>query len=384
METLIETKEDFENYLISVIEKSEGINIATLLNPSNPAGLKMTVKDKEFIRKLYLKKKDYGLSHLLMEIIPKYPEIICIDDTKQNKDAWVYKIDRNIDTHNIQNSNVRLSEKEKTSSLGEESVHEQTVESDTKLLSTTKVIEIQEEAEELPIDFNTAESDKKQKDNELAKLIRTNMVKINKDLCISKYVVTQNLYEKVMGNNPSHFKEESSILSEWSGLPVDSVNFYEAVDFCNRLSILCGKSCCYGEDGSLDVSKNGFRLPYEDEWKYVANGGANIPSFKYAGSDNQNAVAWYKTNSKAKTHDVTEPKIGVKIKTKEVFGMCGNVWEWCWTLSENDSKTAVCYGGSFEDSEAFLELGKKQNKIILDKNEKKSNVGFRIVVNHRF
>ena len=149
METLIETKEDFENYLISVIEKSEGINIATLLNPSNPAGLKMTVKDKEFIRKLYLKKKDYGLSHLLMEIIPKYPEIICIDDTKQNKDAWVYKIDRNIDTHNIQNSNVRLSEKEKTSSLGEESVHEQTVESDTKLLSTTKVIEIQEEAEEL-------------------------------------------------------------------------------------------------------------------------------------------------------------------------------------------------------------------------------------------
>lgn len=216
-------------------------------------------------------------------------------------------------------------------------------------------------------------------DGDLHQIILSNMVSIT-DFCISKYVITQNIYEKVMGNNPSYFKEQKVDNNSWDGLPVETVSFNDAIKFCNKLSIMCGREECYDEKGFFDNSKNGFRLPTIKEWNFVANGGSDTPIHRYAGADNQNAVAWYNINSNGKTHKVTEQKLGVRIEAGEVFDISGNVWEWCWL--SNNSKEVICYGGSYEDSESVLELGRNLNKAsYLDKNYRKPSIGFRICVN---
>lgn len=217
-------------------------------------------------------------------------------------------------------------------------------------------------------------------DKSLEQLIMSNMVRVPEtDFRISKYVVTQNIYKRVMDESPSHFEDKLQAENTWTGLPVETVSFNDAVKFCNKLSEMCGRRPCYDEEGRFDDSQNGFRLPKEVEWNYVANGGADAPRFKYAGSDNENAVAWYEINSKGETHNVEEPKAGVKIKDVEIFGLSGNVWEWCWQ-SDNETK-AVCYGGSYNDSCIRLELGTTFNKQTFEKSYKDKTIGFRISVN---
>jgi formylglycine-generating enzyme required for sulfatase activity len=154
-------------------------------------------------------------------------------------------------------------------------------------------------------------------------------VKISKSFYLMESEVTQALYEKVMGSNPSSFTG--------SKRPVETVSWYDAVRFANKLSALEGREKCYqmtsrGKDEygdeQYDVSwtKNctGWRLPTEAEWEYASRGGQ---SYKYAGSNTVGDVAWYDGNSGSSTHDVCG-------KQKNGYGLCdmsGNVWEWDWT-----------------------------------------------------
>ena len=55
-------------------------------------------------------------------------------------------------------------------------------------------------------------------------------VTITKNFYVGKYPVTQALWESVIGNNPSHFKEVNR--------PVEQVSWFDCVEFCNRLSKL--------------------------------------------------------------------------------------------------------------------------------------------------
>ena len=172
---------------------------------------------------------------------------------------------------------------------------------------------------------------------------------------IGETEVTQELWEKVMGTNPSHF-QGAGMLPE-SGetqkkRPVEQVNWYHAIAFCNKLSIACNLEPCYTvtaggnqidfstleysaipttdntdwNNAAWDTGKNGFRLPTEAEWEWAAMGGTEN---KWAGTDTESELinyAWYGVHSGSKTHEV-------KKKQPNGYGlydMSGNVFEWCW------------------------------------------------------
>ena len=127
-------------------------------------------------------------------------------------------------------------------------------------------------------------------------------VTITKDYYIGKFEVTQALWEAVMGSNPSQFKSPDR--------PVENINWYMCVEFCDELSRLTGKS---------------FSMPTEAEWEYAAKGGQKSTNAKYSGSSSVYKVAWFCENSGKQTQPV-----GKKQPNElGLYDMSGNVWEIC-------------------------------------------------------
>ena len=123
------------------------------------------------------------------------------------------------------------------------------------------------------------------------------------DYYIGQTQVTQQLWEAVMGSNPSYFTGDNR-------RPVESVSWDDCQEFIEKLNRLTGKN---------------FRLPTEAEWEYAARGGNKSRGYKYSGSNNPDAVAWYDDNSGGKTHPVAQKQSN----ELGLYDMSGNVWEWC-------------------------------------------------------
>ena len=139
---------------------------------------------------------------------------------------------------------------------------------------------------------------------------------------IGETQVTQELWEAVMGSNPSQFKGKNK--------PVESVSWKDCVDFIHKLNEMTGKH---------------FRLPTEAEWEYAARGGQLSKNYTFSGSNDRNEVAWQPENSEHTTHDV---------KTKKpnelgIFDMSGNVLEWVndWFGEYPDEKQTDPTGPSY-------------------------------------
>ena len=181
---------------------------------------------------------------------------------------------------------------------------------------------------------------------------------------MSKTEITQAVYKAIMGKNPSYFTGDS--------LPVEDVSWYNAVEFCNKLSKKAGLEPAYSINGrSVEWNRNanGFRLPTVEEWKYAASGGQN---YKYSGSDNLDEVGWYTDNSGRKTHPVAQKKPN----GYGLYDMSGNVWEWCWDSRSSISSERCRCGGSWYDFADYCGVG---NKNWYYANDTSSKLGFRIV-----
>jgi formylglycine-generating enzyme required for sulfatase activity len=145
-------------------------------------------------------------------------------------------------------------------------------------------------------------------------------VTLARPFAIGKTEVTQGQWRAMMGNNPSKFSGCGD------ACPVEQVSWNEAREFIQKLNAKTGKT---------------YRLPSEAEWEYACRGGE---SHAYCGSESEDDVAWYRDNSRAKTHPAAQ-------KQANAFGLYdigGNVAEW---VEDNYHET---YDGAPVDGSAWL------------------------------
>jgi formylglycine-generating enzyme required for sulfatase activity len=135
---------------------------------------------------------------------------------------------------------------------------------------------------------------------------------------MDKYLVTQELFQKVTGQNPSRWKGEKN--------PVEQVRWSDAVKFCNKRSELEGLKPCYDEKKwTCDFSANGYRLPTEAEWEYACRAGTTTDYFCGANPAALKDYAWFDKNAGGKPKPVGQKKPN----PWGLYDMAGNVWQWC-------------------------------------------------------
>jgi formylglycine-generating enzyme required for sulfatase activity len=164
---------------------------------------------------------------------------------------------------------------------------------------------------------------------------------------MGKYEVTQEEYETVMGTNPSSNKGYN--------LPVTHVSWYDALVFCNRLSMREGLSPAYRINGSTDpavwgtvptssnetwnaviimAGSNGYRLPTEAQWEYACRAGTTTPFSTgnniTTSQANYNGNNPYNNNAKGTYRERTTPVGSFAPNPWGLYDMHGNVGEWCW------------------------------------------------------
>ena len=202
-------------------------------------------------------------------------------------------------------------------------------------------------------------------------------VRLLRPYLLGQHEVTQAEYSEVMGKNPSHHTEQVDSSAETRSFPVENVSWYEATEFCERLSALPAER----------KAARHYRLPTEAEWEYACRGGSKEP---------------YHWARHRRPDDETGDAAGIlpAIPLRKVshyapnafglFDMRGNVWEWNadWFDSEYYSRSPIDdpqgprhgYIKVVRGSDwTFVGEGCKINYQVMPPFKRSAFVGFRVV-----
>ena len=167
-------------------------------------------------------------------------------------------------------------------------------------------------------------------------------VTIEEPFYLGKFEVTQEQWQKVMGNNPSGFKGEN--------LPVEDVSWNDAQEFVKKLN----------EKEGTDK----YRLPSEAEWEYACRAGSTT---KYSFGNDESRLkeyAWYLNNSESETHPVGQKKPNLW----GLYDMYGNVWEWVQDTYHSDYSSAPSGGSAWvSGGYSHVARGSSFNRPYFDK-----------------
>jgi formylglycine-generating enzyme required for sulfatase activity len=197
-------------------------------------------------------------------------------------------------------------------------------------------------------------------------------ITFKKPFAMARYEVTQELYQTIIGDNPSRWKGKRN--------SVEEVSWNEANDFCTKLTIELRKRKLIGDNEVI-------RLPSEAEWEYACRAGTTT---KWSFGDKEADLtehAWYKDNSKG-----FDPPVGKKKPNAwGLYDMHGYVWEWCadaWSPTHEgvsadgsprqgkDVKQRVVRSGSWADS---ADSSRSAFRAGQPANTRNDRIGFRCV-----
>jgi formylglycine-generating enzyme required for sulfatase activity len=194
---------------------------------------------------------------------------------------------------------------------------------------------------------------------------------------MGKYTVTQKEYETIMGNNPSQ--------SQVPAMPVESISWYNALEYCNARSKRERLKPVYAINGDSvlwETGANGYRLPTEAEWEYACRAGTNT---RYNTGDTISPA-------QARFHAETPVEAGsFPPNAWGLYDMHGNVYEWCWDrygdysaepeinpLGPEFGSRRIIRGGSAASDARHLRSSERGR---VEPGVRNINLGFRVIRN---
>jgi len=204
---------------------------------------------------------------------------------------------------------------------------------------------------------------------------------------MSRYTITQREYQEIMGTNRSSFRGDNN-------LPVESVGWWDAIEYCNRRSQREGLTPAYTIIGSGDSrtvtwnrNANGYRLPTEAEWEYACRAGTTT-AYNTGANITRGQANFYTCCCDVNVGRTT-PVGSFPANAWGLHDKHGNVWEWCWdwygpyaTGAQNNPTGAVSgegrvvRGGSWHNGGLHL---RSAYRIDDAPSGRRSTVGFRVV-----
>jgi formylglycine-generating enzyme required for sulfatase activity len=197
-------------------------------------------------------------------------------------------------------------------------------------------------------------------------------ITFRRPFAVARYEVTQELYEAVMGKNPSRWKGPRN--------SVEMVSWQEANDFCRKATAELRRL-------KLIADREVIRLPSEAEWEYACRAGTTTRYSFGDSADGLKDYAWFKGNSKGE-----DPPVGRKKPNAwGIYDMHGYVWEWCadaWHPDHTgaaadgrprvgkDERERVLRGGSWADDVDSARSAFRTHKPL---DYRSDRVGFRCV-----